>query len=305
MTWIGLVVNSKWPGVVTNVLKEGILLFLSVIAKPLSLVLFHLIHIIYNISMHVNRLKETYKWKKISKAYPESMLAIENLKCDISEATNGDANVPIHVGFILDNINLEKLARVLSWYIIFGIKYFTLHDNSGKLSSNYEDLRSLILANLNTHNLNTDIFINDDHGVKTLDISDIETVLEYESGQLTESEDEIQEFVLINITNYEVGRDSLVSTTRLISNMVTENILEYDQITDSLIRRLLSYINGFIVPLPDLVIKLDNNSVNQGYKPWDLRYAEIMYMGDIEQFSFVKFMYTLESFSKIEQRFGS
>jgi len=109
------------------------------------------------------------------------------------------------------------------------------------------------------------------------------------------------------------GRTRIVNLTKMLAQHAEQTSFTPAAIHRALMSTLTWLITSLTCctarddmcwPLPDFIMKFDHHEVMSGFMPWQLRYAEILYVGDLKWFNCHSFYNALSKYAKCEQRFG-
>jgi undecaprenyl pyrophosphate synthase len=103
----------------------------------------------------------------------------------------------------------------------------------------------------------------------------------------------------VTTADWSDGRARIVQLTKMLAQQS-----EQKSFTPGAIHRALMTRDDMCWPLPDFIMKFDHHEVMSGFMPWHLRYAEILYVGDMKWFNFHSYYNALSKYAKCEQRFG-
>lgn len=122
----------------------------------------------------------------------------------------------------------------------------------------------------------------------------------------------------VTTADWSDGRARIVQLTKMLAQQSEQKSFTPGAIHRALMSTWLIFVqltrNNFLThctarddmcwPLPDFIMKFDHHEVMSGFMPWHLRYAEILYVGDMKWFNFHSYYNALSKYAKCEQRFG-
>lgn len=159
-------------------------------------------------------------------------------------------------------------------------------------TANPEDSWKLKISKLTDFEKNVDDFY------KQQTINDIQSI---------ENKTKNQKKYYIMFISSQDGKDATVKLTGLLSKANSKGIIQYQDITQSLIHTLLANSNTIQWPTLQLLINFSLIPCTYGYPPWSLRYSEIITVGPLKKnISSIsnQLFQAIEKFSKTVQRYG-
>ena len=107
--------------------------------------------------------------------------------------------------------------------------------------------------------------------------------------------------LIINLISENNGRKLLVDVARVLSDMVSQNVISANDITLDVIDKQLKQRVG---SEPDLLIMMTPTLDLQGYPPWHIRVTELFYSPHNTGTSYLVFLKALRKFSQTKINLG-
>lgn len=214
------------------------------------------------------------------------------------------SKVPRHIAVILDRKQkhvegggvegqLSDVGEVAAWCIGAGASELTVYERTGVLKSlPLQDVYNAIEDRLrmyfgNSSSATFKIFNRQNDGTKSLGPS--------AAGSADPK-------LLINLISESNGRKLIVDVTRVLSDMVAQNVTSPKDITLDVIDRQLKERIG---SEPDLLIMFSSEIDLQGYPPWHIRVTEIYCSpANNGNVSYLVFMKALHAFATAKFKLG-
>ncbi|XP_021963716.1 dehydrodolichyl diphosphate synthase complex subunit nus1 isoform X2 [Folsomia candida] len=234
---------------------------------------------------------------------------------------------PAHV------VDLQALAKVVSYAWIADIPIVSLYDHSGYIKSNYKQLihyvqeeishnlwvvqeRTVLLPKINIHNVvvhdkrsNNNGYINNGHSMNGV----------MKNGNLPLND---QEILNVCIFGSDDGKKAIIQTCKDLyhefvhsnssSNNISQKIKEMDErvvdanINCSVNLKFISSDDGRTLKSePDLLIALGKVVSTTGFLPWQIRLTEMHWLPPLKRFGERDFLQCMLKYANCHQRFGT
>jgi len=241
--------------------------------------------------------------------------------------------VPLHIGVVVDSKGIKNsysdLVHLLTWCIACRIKTITVHDHEGILKQNIEMLRKEV-------QIRNDSFFGSTKKIPKIKFlpSPKENVENKEILSLSKAKilcgtsmsctggsactavrgdmgggangdagrgvDADTYVPCMCVTSAEDGRDAIIIGVQKIAEAVKNGNLDPKEIHS------YEFMNQVISSYdpPDFILKFGDSTVWNGFLPWQIRYSEILYMGNLKNLQFDNFWVAMKTFDNCSRRFG-
>jgi undecaprenyl diphosphate synthase len=230
------------------------------------------------------------------------------------------SNIPNHVAIIMDGNGrwakkrkmpriyghkkgADALRDVMNGCRDIGIKYLTIYAFSAENWQRPQDEVSGLMELLH-HFLQKEIAVLHKNNIKLLIIGDKTKLPENINSEVTKAEELTKnntDFTFIVALSYG-SRQEIVSATKQIAQMVKNDELQIEEITENLIHTKLYTGN---LPEPDLLIRTGGEQRISNFLLWQSAYTEF-YFSDIlwPDFTAKHLQTAIDDYAKRERRFG-
>jgi len=245
--------------------------------------------------------------------------------------------VPEHIAIVTDELFVNQIANIICWCFASNIHHTTIFDIQGGLKQKILLLQKMTLASstslslgniilhwhvegnvrtmhinaCNNNNNNTNDNDNNNNNNKSttnIDNSQQEFnvyILSASDGRMALSSTAfgICESILLSPQNIKspAAASSSPSNNNLLSSPLNNKSLP--SIDQSTVGALLTDHFKNITE-PDLILHFDNFLVMSGLAPWFIRLSEILFMGQLQDFTLQSFISSLYSYSKTIKKHG-
>ncbi|KAH6936372.1 hypothetical protein HPB50_016365 [Hyalomma asiaticum] len=213
----------------------------------------------------------------------------------IKEQTHQLADKPKHVGllFLEEKIDLEAVARVILWCLALGVESASAYDINGTLLNKLDTLKEIMkntLVDARYKKSAVEFIVARPEGE------------EDDHGRSTGGEEEFTGLPVYVVTPVD-GKGGLVAAFRKICDDYKLGTIDEKDITQELLDKYIkAEYSG--MPEPQLAMRFGGWGSVLGYPAWHINYSEILDLGSHRNVLLSEFIEALETYNKIEKRFG-
>eukprot|EP00730_Choanoeca_flexa_P007371 TRINITY_DN12321_c1_g6_i4.p2 TRINITY_DN12321_c1_g6~~TRINITY_DN12321_c1_g6_i4.p2 ORF type:complete len:239 (+),score=18.68 TRINITY_DN12321_c1_g6_i4:122-838(+) len=187
---------------------------------------------------------------------------------------------PSHILFVIDEplLSYKSLADLITWAMVYGVRYISVYDTRGRLHQNPENL----LAFVQRHQAKCYAKWAASHAIEQLPA---------EKGQIVET---VGQHYLATL-GPQHSHSNIVEAARSVSKTSGRNAKT---------KTLQAELHNTHVPEPELLIKFGNRDMLNYTMPWQLRVTEMQFLYSHHGLHQSQLFRCLQKYAKCSQRFG-